>query len=119
MSYGKTLVEAIIQDMAHRGLEPDCRERQLLDIAAKLGDKLEALSNAIDADGISVKLKSGRPIIHPAVAEVRQVSLALAKVLDGVSMDEGAPVNRARQAAAQARWRRHNEAKAARQAGAN
>jgi hypothetical protein len=45
---------------------------------------------------------------------VRQYSLALAKVLDSIRMDEVPAINAKKQAAAQARWRAHNEAKAAR-----
>jgi hypothetical protein len=111
---GKRLVQSIIDDMAARGLEPDCREQAALGIAEGLADKLEALDQAIAADGVSVTLKSGRPVVHRAIAEARQIALALDKVLQGVAMDEGVPVNRAKHAAAQARWRAHNEAKARR-----
>jgi hypothetical protein len=111
---GKTLVKSITDDMAARGLEPDCQEQQSLRIAANLQDKIVALNAAIDRDGVTQQLKSGRIVANPAVAEVRQYSLALAKVLDSISMDEAPPINAKKQAAAQARWRAHNEAKAAR-----
>jgi hypothetical protein len=111
---GNALVKAITDDMAARGLEPDCQEQQSLQIAANLQDKVNALNAAIDRDGVTQQLKSGRIVANPAVAEVRQYSLALAKVLDTIRMDEVPAINAKKQAAAQARWRAHNEAKAAR-----
>jgi len=118
MSAGKQLVERIIRDMAALGLEPDTREREQLAVAEGLANQIEALTNTVRAEGYSSRLKSGRVVIHPSVAEIRQASATLSKVLSTIDMGEGLPVNRTKQAAAQARWRAHNEQKRAQQGGA-
>ena len=107
------MVDRIMADMRANGLEPDGREVELLDLARRLADRLAALERAIAADGLSSRLSSGRIVANPLVAEARQTATALARVLAGVQMTESSkdPV---KQAAAQARWREHNIAKAAR-----
>lgn len=117
MSAGRALVERIIQDMAARGLEPDAREREQLTVAEGLANQIEELKNDVQVLGYSSRLKSGRVVMHPAVAEIRQASATLSKVLSAIDMGEGLPVNRTKQAAAQARWRAHNDAKRAQQGG--
>ncbi|MET0997056.1 MAG: hypothetical protein ABWY20_24650 [Mycobacterium sp.] len=91
-------------------MEPDGREIELLGLAESLADRVAELEAAIAADGLTSTSKGGLVRLHPAVAEVRQTRSALARVLSGVQMSDGAkdPV---KQAAAQARWRSHNEAK--------
>jgi hypothetical protein len=105
MTAGQELVSRIVDDMAARGLEPDAKEHELLAIAAGLADQIEALTEDVRREGYSSRLKSGRIVIHPAVAEIRAASTALSKVIEGVEMGEGIPLNRTKQRAAQARWR--------------
>jgi hypothetical protein len=48
--------------------------------------------------------------LHPAVVESRQTRAALAKALSAIQMEDTSK-NAVKQAAAQTRWRSHNEAK--------
>jgi ribosomal protein S21 len=110
---GKALVSSIITDMRdHGGLVPDAKELALLEVAGDLTDVIEDLKRSLRRDGYMQEIKSGRLVPHPAVSHIRQASLALAKVLEGVQMSAQPAVDRKRQAAAKARWRAHNEAKA-------
>lgn len=109
---GHALVERITADMAARGLQPDAKERELLTLAEGLADQLDGLRQSVKKQGYSTTLESGRIVANPAVALINTTSAALAKVLAQINMDLAPPVNRTKQAAAQARWRSHNEAKA-------
>lgn len=111
-SPGRALVERILGDMRANGLEPDGREVELLDLARRLADRLAALERSIEADGLSSRLESGRIVANPLVAEARQTASAMARVLAGVQMSDTSK-DAVKQAAAQARWRAHNAAKAA------
>ncbi|MBZ4581104.1 hypothetical protein GBP75_23775 [Mycobacterium avium subsp. hominissuis] len=102
--------------MKTRELEPDAMEREMLAVAEGLADQIESLKASVAAEGHTAKLKSGRIVIHPAVAEIRQTSAALARVLDTIEMYAEATKDPKKVAAAQARWRAHNQRKAAFQA---
>jgi hypothetical protein len=106
------MIRRIVADMASRGLEPDAKECELLDLAEGLADQLVALRRNVKAHGVSTTLESGRIVANPSVAQINTTTLALAKVLTQINMDETPAINRTKQAAAQARWRSHNEAKA-------
>lgn len=109
---GKAMIRRIVADMTSRGLEPDALERELLDLAEGLADQLVALRRNVKMQGVNTTLESGRIVANPAVAQINTTSLALAKVLSQINMDETPAINRTKQAAAKARWRPHNEAKA-------
>lgn len=107
------MVDNIIADMATRGLQPDCKERQLLDVASGLQDQLVLLRKDVAKNGTSTKLQTGRIVMNPAVAAITSTSAELSKVLQQIKMDIGQPViNKAKQKAAQARWASHNQKKA-------
>ena len=110
---GKALVGRIIADMAVRGLEPDAKERELLALAEGLADQLDGLRKSVAAEGYSTTLETGRIVANPAVSLINQTSAALAKVLSQIQMSDQPPLNRVKQRASQARWRAHNQAKAA------
>jgi hypothetical protein len=112
MNEGRELVARIVADMAAHGLEPDAREIELLSLAEGLADRLAELEEAVEVEGLSVTLLSGRVVMNPAVAESRMTRTALATVLGRVSMVEGAAKDPQRVAAAQKRWLQHNLAKA-------
>jgi hypothetical protein len=111
-SAGQALVARIRQEMRSQGLEPDGREVELLAVAADLEDQRVSLLAAVRRDGRSKKLDSGRVVLHPGIAEARQTALALTKVLSGIQMEAEKAKDPVKQAAAQARWRSHNIAKA-------
>jgi hypothetical protein len=108
---GRAMIKRIVADMASRGLEPDAKECELLDLAEGLADQLVALRRNVKAQGVSTTLESGRIVANPAVAQINTTSLALARVLGQISIDVAPPINRTKQRAAQARWSAHNEAK--------
>jgi|SRR5215213_6888464 len=95
------LVEAI-RDGLPDGHEWDEREAVLLELAARQAADVDRLEQDIATNG--VRLSDDR--LNPAIAEVRQGRVALARVLAGVDVPDGASATtlRARKAAA-ARWR--------------
>ncbi|OBB73228.1 hypothetical protein [Mycobacterium sp. 852014-52144_SCH5372336] len=114
---GQAMIGRIIADMGAQNLEPDQRDRELFDLAAEIADEIEHLQAIVDDEGRTVTLKDGRVVMHGAVVELRLQRAALAKLLASLKLDVGAkdPV---KQAAANARWRRHNMAKQQRLEGA-
>lgn len=111
-SSGAALVARIVADMRLQGLEPDGKESELLGLAEGLQDRILELEAAISAEGLTTVSKSGVVHLHPAVSECRQTRAVLARTLAQIQMadDVRDPV---KQKAAQARWREHNKAKAA------
>lgn len=109
-SAGAELRRRVVADMQAHGLEPDGREEEVLALAEKLADRLEALERVIEAEGMTWVSKGGVARLHPAIPQARQTTSALARVLSSVQMIDSvkSPV---KQAAAQARWRQHNIAK--------
>jgi transposase-like protein len=108
-SRGESLVAHIVAEMRANGLEPDSREEELLSLARGMADRLEALERMIAKDGMSRKV-GGRIVIHPALAEARQVENTLARCLSHIQLEE-THKNPVKQRAAQTRWRSHNLAK--------
>jgi transposase-like protein len=106
---GDSLVARIVAEMKSNGLEPDSREEELLSVARGLADRLEALEAMIAKDGISRKV-GGRIVLHPALAESRQIEGTLARCLSHIQLEENHK-NPVKQLAAQSRWRQHNLAK--------
>ena len=106
---GAALVARIRAEMAAEGLEPDGRESSCWASLRALRTGSPSLRRRLRR-GLTSTSKGGLVRLHPAVAAVRQTRSALARVLSGVQMSDGTkdPV---KQAAAQARWRSHNEAK--------
>lgn len=111
MSVGSELVDRIVADMRAADLEPDGKERELLALAEGMADRLAELEALIEAEGISLTLRSGRVMLNPAVGEARQTRTALAGVLSRISMVEGPAKDPQKVRAAQARWLQHNIAK--------
>ena len=111
---GAELVAAVLEQMAEDDLEPDARDRSLLDTAARLADRMAALDVMIEADGERSIAANGIVRLHPGIAEFRQHSIALSKVLVAVALVESNGVRKdpAKVRAAETRWRAHNAAKA-------
>ena len=112
---GRELVAAIEAQLATDGLEPDARDRQLLDVAARLVDRMEMLQAMVAADGERTISATGVVRLHPAIGELRQHSIAVSKTLAAVALAEtsGARKDPDKVRAAETRWRAHNAAKAA------
>lgn len=106
---GVALVARIRAEMAAEGLEPDGRETELLSIAAELQDRIVALERSIAEEGMTSTSPSGIIRLHPAVGEVRQSRLALARVLRGVQVERDGK-DKVKQKAARARWDKQNGA---------
>lgn len=106
---GKAMVEAVLADLRQAQLEPDAREAALLKAAGELRDRMSLLEKLIDKEGAAVAAATGTRM-HPAVPELRQYAVALARVLSGVSMADLTGSGRTKAAAkvraAQTRWAR-------------
>ncbi len=111
---GRALIEEVTAQLAEDGLSPDARDRAMLDMAARLVDRMASLEAMIASDGERSCSAAGIVRLHPAIAEHRNTAVALSKVLATVAMYEttGAAKDPAKVRAAQARWRSHNAAKA-------
>ena len=83
---GKALAESILADLAAAGLEPDAREVAALQSAGLLRDREVELEAVIAADGLTITSATGFLLVHPAVAERRHTSVALARILSGVAL---------------------------------
>lgn len=110
-SVGDAVVDGILADLDEADREPDGREVVWLEQARHLANRIAELEECISNDGLTVVLNSGRAVLHPAVAEVRQHRAALARVLAGIQMEETSVKDPTKQKAAQAKWRAHNEAR--------
>jgi hypothetical protein len=109
-SAGAALVARIRAEMKSGDLEPDTREEELLTLAEGLQDRIIELELAIAEDGLTSVSRTGVVHLHPAVAESRQTRAALTRVLASIQMEESSK-DAVKQAAAQSRWRQHNDAK--------
>ena len=106
---GRALAESILADLAAAGLEPDAREVAALQSAGLLRDREVELEAAITRDGLTLTSATGVVHMHPAVAERRQTSVALTRILSAVALanttsDSGKVKSARHQRAAAARW---------------
>jgi len=111
---GKALVESILADLAAAGLEPDAREVAALQSAGLLRDREVELETVIAGDGLTITSATGFLRVHPAVAERRQTSVALARILSGVALanttsDSGKVKSARHMRAAASRWAKEAE----------
>jgi len=91
--------------------ELDVNEVPLVTEACRLADRITELERQIRTDGLMVTGSKRQPVLHPAVAEVRQSRLAMARLLGQVafpSVDDKPVTASSMHAskAAAARWRR-------------
>ncbi|OBI40921.1 hypothetical protein A5708_24760 [Mycobacterium colombiense] len=91
--------------MAEQGLIPTSVEEEHLATAKDLADRIELLQAIVGRDGESRKLKDGRIMLHPALAEMRQCESVLTRVVGSISTMEDAPKNPKKVKAANTRWR--------------
>jgi hypothetical protein len=114
-SPGERMVDAILAEMTEAGVEPDAKERALLDTARQLVDRLDALERIIARDGEILTSPAGAVRVHPAVAEHRQQAATLPKVLSGIVVGDSSGIgkNPAKVRAAQVRWANRDRRRAA------
>jgi hypothetical protein len=93
------------------GWELDERELHYLREAGVLADQIAALDAAVARDGTTVEGSRGQPVLHPGIAEARQLRLAQHRLLRSLEMEDPAavrarmsPTSRRASAAAQTRW---------------
>jgi hypothetical protein len=72
-------------------------------------DRLDALAEAVAADGLTVAGSAGQPRPHALLAEQRQAQLALGRLLDLLGLTE--PVDERPESWTSARARRATEAR--------
>ncbi len=107
---GKALWRAIVADLPD-GWQLDERELHLLTEAAGTADDIAALQAVVKKEGHVAKGAQGQRVVHPAVAEVRQLRNLQRTLLAGLELTDpdeakrsATPAQaRARKAAA-ARW---------------
>jgi len=116
---GRALWRSVIDDVASRGTdELDCeldpRELKLLEHACRVEDRIVALQELVDKQGLRVRGSKGQQVLNPAIAEIRQQQIVQQRLLGQIGLDvgtgekTGAASNRARHAA-QARWSRRDD----------
>jgi hypothetical protein len=105
MTRGDSLVARLRAEMAEQGLVPTSVEEEHLATAKDLADRVERLQAMVARDGESRKLKDGRVLLHPALAEIRQCESVLTRVVSGISTMEASAKDPKKQKAANTRWR--------------
>lgn len=87
--------------------EPSDAETELLVEVVQTITEIDSLKAALTADGVSVQGSMGQKRVHPAVNEIRQHRMSLARLLKQLDLSEEEPETEATKAArraAQARW---------------
>ncbi|MFC5998274.1 hypothetical protein ACFP6A_05985 [Quadrisphaera sp. GCM10027208] len=115
---GAALAAALDAELTE-GLEWDAREQKLIETAADLADRLAEVKSTLDRDGVTSLTTTGTVRAHPLLAEQRQLSVALAKVLESVRLPDetgqGRSITSLRKSrAAHVRWDREAAAREAR-----
>lgn len=105
VSRGDALVARLRGEMAEQNLIPTSVEEEHLATARSLADRIEQLQAMVARDGESRKLKDGRVVLHPALAEIRQCEAVLARVVGSIQTMETPQPNVKKQKAANTRWR--------------
>jgi hypothetical protein len=82
---GERLWTAILSDVGP-GWRLDAREPHLLERACRVEDELRALEAVIDRDGMMSTGSTGQAVVHPALAEARQLRLVQARLLGQIEM---------------------------------
>ncbi|MGE3192873.1 MAG: hypothetical protein AB7K08_05330 [Microbacteriaceae bacterium] len=89
----------------------DAKQLSLLLEAGRTLDRIDALSEHLAADGLTIAGSAGQTVLHPAVGEIRQQQLVYGKLTDLLRLPEDVRAldrfraNRARAGAA-GRWER-------------
>jgi DNA-binding Lrp family transcriptional regulator len=102
---GDSLVARLRGEMAEQGLISTSVEEEHLATAKDLADRIELLQAMVARDGESRKLKDGRVLLHPALAEIRQCESVLTRVVGGIQTMEASAKDPKKQNAANTRWR--------------
>jgi hypothetical protein len=105
MSRGGSLVARLRGEIAEQGLIPTSVEEEHLATAKDLADRIERLQAMVARDGESRKLKDGRVLLHPALAEIRQCESVLTRVVGSIQTMEASAKDPKKQKAANTRWR--------------
>lgn len=109
---GKSLWRSILGDLG-AGWELDARERYLLERACRCADELDQLEVAVDAEGPITTGSRGQSVVHPALAEARQLRLVQLRLLSAIEMADpqgqisATPAQAQARRAANTRWARH------------
>lgn len=82
-------------------------EAEMLVEAVQTIAEIDSLKDALDGDGVTVEGSRGQRRVHPAVNEIRQHRMALARILKQLDLADDVPeteATKAARSAAQARW---------------
>lgn len=111
---GEALWGRIISDL-DEGWELTERELHLLTEACRTADDLAALDLSIATEGRTVEGSRGQPVVHPAIAEVRQLRALQLRLLGALeladpveSLKSATPEQARKRKAASAKWAREN-----------
>lgn len=78
--------------------ELDSPSTEVLLEACRTLDRLEALAEVIDAEGVTATGSAGQRVVHPAVAEARQLQITLTRLVDAIGLPESEDDTRAHEA---------------------
>lgn len=115
---GAALVAALDAELG-AGMEWDGREAKLIETAAHLADRLAEVKARLDLDGVMLTSTTGAVRAHPLLGEQRQLSVAVAKVLEAVRLPDEPAAGRSgdslrKSRAAHSRWDKTAAARAER-----
>jgi Phage terminase, small subunit len=113
---GEALWRRVLADVPDE-FELTAVELHLLESACRCRDEIARLEDQIDGDGAVVKGSRGQPVLHPAIAEARQLRLAEQRLLKSIDTPaEPSPVQTRAQQAAATRWNRERRQRVERRA---
>jgi phage terminase small subunit len=101
---GKRLWTSIQGDLP-ADWELDARECGHLERACHIADRIAALDAEVRRDGVTVSGSRGQTVVHPAVAEIRQLELVRLRLLSAIEVVDPQEAKRSA-TPAQARGRR-------------
>ncbi len=85
---GAALVKSIVGGLP-AGVELDERERAVLDLASAQADDIARLEADVKEHGTRIEGSTGRPVLNPALIELRQSRLALGRLLAQLDLPDG------------------------------
>jgi predicted TIM-barrel fold metal-dependent hydrolase len=82
---GERLWTTILNDVGP-GWRLDARELRVLERACRVENKLRQLEAVVDHDGMMSTGSTGQAVVHPALAEARQLRLVQARLLGQIEL---------------------------------
>lgn len=85
---GAALWRSIAGQMHADGLQPDARERELLEAACRERDMLAGIEEALTGEPRTVRGAQGQIVAHPLLGEARRSRQSIAGLLKAIGLED-------------------------------